>query len=398
ANTDSEKSAAGVMTLEGKGAEAWDPFTGKAHPLRVGRSGNDIRVAYDLPPAGSLLVCVPDGGTEAPFFGGPSGEWEVYPASGPLRVAAWEPNVLTLDFCDLTMDGRTERDLYFYEAQLRTFRRHGLDRNPWDSAVQFKTNILDRDVFPADSGFEATFRFTIGRAVNLKTLEAVVERPSLFRVAVNGRAVEPQPGRFWLDKAFGVYAVGAHLREGENRLTVTARPFTIHAELEPVYLRGVFRAVAGDRGFRIEAARPIVLGAWSDQGWPFCAGPVAYTKMYRVPKGAPGGRDFALRLGRWRGALGEVRVDDRSLGVILSPPYEIGLGRAMSAGRHRVRVVVYGTLKNPLGPHHGNPPLGAAWPGNFRKAPPGGRAPGAAYDVRPYGLLDDFEVVTRRSR
>lgn len=398
ANSDSEKSAVGGLTLKGEGAEVWDPFTGESHPLTVERRGDDIRIAYDLPPAGSFLVCVPDRGPEKPFFAEAPGDWAVYPASGPLRVAAREPNVLTLDVCDLTMDGRTERDLYFYEAQLRTFRRHGLDRNPWDSAVQFKTNILDKDVFPAGSGFEATFRFTVGRAVRLMTMEAVVERPGLFRVAVNGRPVEPEPGRFWLDKAFGVFAIGPHLREGENRLTVAARPFTIHSELEPVYLCGVFRAEADERGFRVEAARPLDLGAWSEQGWPFYADAVAYTKLYRVPKGAPGGHDFALRLGRWKGALAEVLVDERPLGVIAFPPYEVGLERSLSAGRHRVCVVVYGTLKNLLGPHHGGPPVGAAWPGNFQKAPPGGRAPGAAYDVRPYGLLDDFEVVTRRSR
>jgi hypothetical protein len=325
-------------------------------------------------------------------------EWTVLQPIAPVRVEALAPNVLTLDHCDLTMDGAIERDLYFYEAQLRTFRRHGLDRNPWDSAVQFKTGILDRDRFPSDSGFLATFRFTAGRAVELHSLEAVVERPALFRVSVNGRPVEPEPGRFWLDKAFGVYRIGPLVAEGENRLTVEARPFTILSELEPVYLLGSFRAEPDRKGFRVEAARPLTLGAWSEQGRPFYADRVAYTKAYRVPGGAPSGRGFAIRLGRWRGALAEVLIDDQPAGTIAFPPYELDLGRSLSPGRHKVSIVVYGTLKNLLGPHHGDPPIGAAWPGNFQMAPPGGRAAGAAYDVRPYGLIDDFELLARRSR
>ena len=188
------------------------------------------------------------------------------------------------------------------------------------------------------------------------------------------------------------------LAEGENRLTVEALPFTIESELEPVYLRGVFRAAAGPGGFRVEAARPLALGAWSEQGWPFYADRVAYTKAFRLPGGAPSGRGFVLRLGRWRGALAEVFVDGRPAGTIAFPPYELDLGRSLSPGRHRVSVVVYGTLKNLLGPHHNDPPVGAAWPGNFQKAPPGGRAAGSGYDVRPYGLMDDFELLARRSR
>ena len=53
------------------------------------------------------------------------------PAAGELMVRRLSPNVLTLDYCDLELGGETESDIYFYEAQLKIFRHHGLDRNPW---------------------------------------------------------------------------------------------------------------------------------------------------------------------------------------------------------------------------------------------------------------------------
>ena len=398
ANTDSGENAAGSFLMRGESVEAWNPFTGRVSARPAERYGDDLKIDYDLPPAGSLLLCVLDRPAPPPAPAETRMEWKAIPAEGPIRVEALAPNVLTLDYCDLVMSGTTARDLYFYEAQLRTFRQHGLDRNPWDSAVQYKTNIMDKDRFPPDSGFEATFKFRAGRGVDLGSIEAVVERPRLFRVSVNGRTVEPDKDRWWLDKAFGVFAVGRHLAEGENRLTVRARPFTIETELEPVYLLGRFRAVADKIGFRLEPAAPLVLGAWADMGRPFYSDRIGYTKAFRIPVSAANGTSYKVKLGRWQGALAEIAVDGKQAGTIAFPPYELDLANGLTPGVHEVRVVVYGTLKNLLGPHHNSPPRGMAWPGNFQKSPPGGRPPGSEYDLRPYGLIEDFEMLAGRDR
>jgi len=52
--------------------------------------------------------------------------------------------------------------------------------------------------------------------------------------------------------------------------------------------------------------------------------------------------------------------------------------------------VVIGTLKNTLGPHHGHPALGAAWPSAFQKGPENGPPPGAEYSTVGYGLFRPF--------
>jgi hypothetical protein len=398
ANTSPDRNASGSFVMHGASVEAWDPFTGRVSAWPAERNGDDLQVEYDLPPAGSLLLCVLDRPSPPPAPAGTQPEWKAIPAEGTIQVEALAPNVLTLDFCDLAMAGTTARDLYFYEAQLKTFRQHGLDRNPWDSAVQYKTNIMDKDRFRPDSGFEATFRFRAGRGVDLGSIEAVVERPRLYRVSVNGRTVEPDKDRWWLDKAFGVFAIGRHLAEGENRLTIRARPFTIETELEPVYLLGSFRAVADRHGFRLEPAAPLILGAWADQGRPFYSDRVSYTKAFRIPESAANRTSYKVKLGRWQGALAEIAVDGQQAGTIAFPPYELDLANGLTPGLHEVSVVVCGTLKNLLGPHHNSPPRGMAWPGNFQKSPPGGRPPGSEYDIRPYGLIEDFDLLAGRDR
>jgi hypothetical protein len=59
-------------------------------------------------------------------------------------------------------------------------------------------------------------------------------------------------------------------------------------------------------------------------------------------------------------------------------------------GDNDIEVTVIGTLKNTLGPHHGNPGLGSAWPGMFQRGPNPGPPPGEAYSTVGYGLFEPF--------
>ncbi|HPW19099.1 MAG TPA: hypothetical protein PLP83_12085, partial [Candidatus Aminicenantes bacterium] len=394
ANAAADETAAGTMTLAGGSVERWDPFTGKAEPYPFVRRGGSVEAAFALPPAGSLLLCIRDVRAK-PVDAAPAAAWRPVAPAGGLSVEPLGPNVLTLDYCDLVLKGRTERDLYFYDAQRKAFQAHGFDRNPWDGAVQFKTDIVDLDTFPADSGFEAVFAFRTvkGDARDFADLEAVVERPGLFKVSVNGREVAPAPGGWWLDRAFGVYSIGAHVVSGRNTLTVRARPFSVQAELEPVYLLGDFRLRGADRGFELHPPAPLGAGPWKDQGWPFYGAGVRYRRTFDLP--ADAGASYRLRLGPWLGATAEVFVGGRRVGTAAFPPYEVDLTGALAPGANEVSVVVYGTLRNTLGPFHNAPPLGRAWPGAFQTGAGGGRPPGAEYSSVGYGLFQDFLVERR---
>jgi hypothetical protein len=62
-------------------------------------------------------------------------------------------------------------------------------------------------------------------------------------------------------------------------------------------------------------------------------------------------------------------------------------------GRNLIEVQVIGTLKNTLGPHHGNPGVGSAWPAMFQKGPPSGPPPGKEYHTLSYGLFEPFALI-----
>jgi hypothetical protein len=396
ANTEPEATLTGSLTVSGGSAEAWDPFTGRTVPYPFARHSGKVEVSFSLPPAGSLLLCIRDE-RAAPPPALPAPVWEEVAGEGGLAIEALGPNVLTLDYCDLTLAGKTERDLYFYDAQRKTFQANGLDRNPWDSAVQYKTNILDLDKFPAGSGFDAVFWFRAvkGDARDFADLKAVVERPALFRVFVNDKEVRAVPGEWWLDRAFGVYPIGAHVVAGRNKIMVRARPFTIHSELEPVYLLGAFRLMPAARGFEMFPPAPLGPGAWNAQGWPFYGAAVRYEKTFTVAAGEAGAA-YRLRLGPWLGATAEVFVGGTRAGTAAFPPYEVDLTGRLAPGPNQVAVVVYGTLRNTLGPFHNDPPLGRAWPGSFQQGAKGGLPPGSEYASVGYGLFENFLLLKSR--
>jgi len=391
-NTSLAEQAAGRFVGPGGFAERWDSFTGQISPYPSQASGRGQTVAFDLPPGGSLLLCLrtgKPGTTTAPREFVLRNELT---ASTGLTVKAVSPNVLTLDYCDLILGGKEEKGIYFYDAQTKVFNRHGFARNPWDSSVQYKSEILDKNTFGPGTGFEAVFWFDVAEGVPLGTLQAVVEQPALYTVSINGRAITPLAGRWWLDRAFGVFDIGAAVHPGRNSLSVKSSPFTVFSELEPVYILGDFGLASRDKGFGLVPPVEMKLGSWKAQGRPFYAEGVRYEKTFAVPALDAKMERLVLRLGDWRGVVAEAFVDGQSAGLVAFPPYELDLSERLTAGEHKVAVVVCGSLKNTLGPHHNNPTPGMAWPAMFQKGAASGYPPGSAYDVRDYGLFGDFSL------
>ena len=387
-NTSLEARSAGTVDAAARGVERWDPATGRTSPYPFEATADGSRLRFDLPQAGSLLLRLSDAAL-TPGVAEPTKAFPV-PAAGPQAVRRAGPNVLVLDYVDAKAGGERLERTYFYEASQFGFRRNGVERNPWDSAVQFRDQLIAR-TFPAASGVEATYRFTIAGAVP-PDLAIVVERPDLYAVTCNGRPVFASPGPWWLDRSFGRIGLAAAARTGENHVVLNASPFTMRHEIEAAYLLGSFSLDAASSGFVVVPERPLALGPWNAQGHPFYAQGVSYSQAFDLGAALPAGRHL-VRLGKWYGSVAKVRVNGRDAGIIYSAPWTLDVTGLLGSGRNEVEVTVVGTLKNTLGPHHGNPSLGTAWPAMFQKAPNPGPPPGSGYSTVAYGLFEPFELI-----
>jgi hypothetical protein len=269
----------------------------------------------------------------------------------------------------------------------KVFEHFGFRGNPW-SGIQYKTEFLDRDHFPPESGFEAVFHFEVSEGVPAGAIQAVVERPQFWHVTVNDAAVTPRPKEWWLDTSFGVYDIGAQVRRGANAITLKAQPMSVHAEIQPVHILGNFGVTGANPGFRIIPAREISMGAWKDQDLPFYSDAISYSRTFNLKRGAP----CRVRLGKWLGTVAEVKVNGKSAGIIGWPPYEADITGYIQDGSNSVEVRVYGSLKNLLGPHltKYNPGLVGSW---LWRTAPEHTPPGKQYDLIGYGLFEDFQLV-----
>ncbi len=573
-NTSIDRTAAGVISSKARGIERWCPATGEITGYPFARLGEGVKFRYELPPCGSLLLFLANEPCEP--GDAPVAATEPVPPAGPLEIGRLEPNVLTLDYVDVTAGGETKKDLYFFKAAQFVFQKHGLDGNPWERAVQLRDQLITKE-FPPESGFEATYRFTIEGDVP-KPLSIVIERPDLYTITCNGKPVAAAEGQWWLDKSFGRIDITEAARPGENAVTIKASPFTIWHELEPAYVLGDFSLEPVERGFvigpkrplrfaqrlahdnpvsgtmwlsagvgfgrdpagpgndrdpelvfdlgrkyelraveiwnynevnltergvkklavtgsatgepdsftipvgtfelarangtpaglsqafdvkapgvrfvkfdvlsnqrgleyptketgednafvglsevrfqgtpggdgepkpisgvKIHAAssaldgrgaelvvdgsglRPAALG-WDRQGAPFYASGVGYRRKFNVPE--PKGR-YVVSLGAWRGSVAKVLVNGERAGYIAHAPWECDVTAQLKPGENTIEVVVIGTLKNTLGPHHAGALRGAAWPHMFQRGPETGPPPGAGYDTISYGLFEPFAL------
>ena len=579
-NTCIESPCKGKLSAVAKGIERWDAQTGKIAPFAFESDSQGVKADFALPPCGSLLLFLTKGPRQSqqssPFLS------EEIAAKAPLTVRRLGPNVLPLDYVDITAGGETRKGLYFYRAAKLAFQKNGAEGNPWERAVQFRDELISK-TFPPESGFEASYRFTIQGAVP-QPLFVVIERPDLYRVACNDKPVTARKGEWWLDKSFGKIDVSSLARTGENAVTIKASPMTVYHELEPAYVLGDFAVQPTESGFVIVPDCPlqvqqqlvhddqiegtmwlssgvgyrhdpasetgndrdpfvvfdlgkacalsgikvwnynevnlpgrgvnklVILGSadgtpdsftipigtfelapapgsakpgaagqmlsaraagvrfvkfdilsnhtgttfpvkkagtdrafvglsevrfyaaagkdalatelsgvkihavssellgghnrraqfliddsglglggvgWNGQGAPFYGGGVAYAQTFDL--GQPKGR-YVVSLGEWLGSVAKVQVNGQLAGHITCQPWECEVTKHIKPGSNRIEVIVIGTLRNTLGPHHSGPMVGSAWPAMFQKGPENGPPPGRAYHTLGYGLFEPFSL------
>lgn len=385
-NSSMESSSSGAVESGAQGVERWDPMTGKISPYTFVRSGQGSRFTFDLPPSGSLLLFLSNAKRPSAPAVGPA--ISAVPATGSTQIRRAGPNVLILDYVDVTAGGESRKDSYVYQASQFAFQKNGMARNPWDNAVQFKDEIISKR-FPPDSGFVATYRFVIGEKVPSRLFLAV-ERPDLYQILCNGKPVNPIKGEWWLDRAFGKLDIAAAAKVGANEITLKAAPFKVFHELEAAYILGDFALQTADTGFVVVPEKELQLGTWNAQGYPFYSTGLVYSREFRVDR--PSGT-WLVAVPAWYGSVAKVSVNGKEAGAIISAPWQADVTGHIRAGVNTIEVTVVGTLKNTLGPHHGKPALGAAWPADFQKGPSPGPPPGLEYSTVGYGLMKPFELI-----
>ena len=363
-------------------------LTGEIHGYPFREDGEETDLSFAIPPAGSLLLFIPVVKTDVALKV-KSGSFTAINAASPLKVTRNSDNALLIDFCDIEVGNENTKDLNTYYAADKVFRYYGFKNgNPWNTSVQFRKNIVERDTFGLATGFKATYHFQVKGKFDFSSVKAVIERTGLWTVSVNGNELKPEPGEWWLDRSFGVFNIGKFIKTGDNTISLKASPMKIHAEIEPVYILGNFSVSPAEKGWILEAPPAVyTTGSWKTEGLPFYSWGVTYSKEFDIDN-ANG--NWEIGLGKWNGTVAEVEVNGVRAPVIAFPPYHSDLTGLLKPGLNTISVTVIGSLKNLLGPHHNNPKPGFVSPWiwrNVRTYPSGND-----YQMVDYGLFEDFTL------
>lgn len=377
----------GSLIVEGKDAVLLNTFTGEIIDFTEVNEGKNIRISFSLSPAESLLLYISDNKLAESKRLNEIMDVNLVDAKSKIIVKRDNPNVLPIDFCNLQITGKTYKDIHVSAASNTVYTENGFPNgNPWNHSVQYKTSILDRSAFDTKSGFVASYLFTINGQFDVSAIKAVIEKPEIWKVSINGHQVDANSGEWWLDHSFGVFPIGQWIRTGENILSVNCMPMKINAEIEPVYLLGDFSVEPAVKGWTINAPKSnFTTGSWKEQGQPFYSWDVTYQKEFEIAKKSS---YYEIVLGNWKGTVAELFVNGNNAGTIALPTDKVDVTKFITQGTNSIEVKITGSLKNLLGPHHNNPAPGLTGPGhwnNIKKYPTG-----KEYQLLDYGLSDDF--------
>ena len=414
ANSDLVAPSKARVSIKGKRVLLLETFTGAIAEYPATAAGGMVSFDCVVPPAGSILLFIAEKESPGyPKWRPTSGRKESVLTASETTVIRPKKNSIMIDFCDVRIGDTLLTDKHVFDAADTVYKHFGFrDGNPWNTSVQFRKNIIDRDQFADGSSFGVTYHFSVGDGLDTRSLEAVVERCKQWTITINGQTVQAEDGKWWLDKSFGVVKIGSYVRAGENSLQLSTRRMSVYDEIEPIYILGDFNLVTAVKGWSLVPPAPLQIGSWKAQGLPMYGEGISYQKelTWKGGKESAGkdgeksaskdGKELTwkgganrvwVQLGKWNGTVAAVTVNGKQAGIIACEPYRSDITKFLVQGKNTIRVTVIGSLKNLLGPHHKKPRPGLASPWHWRNI--NSYPAGKDYDTYDYGLMEDFQVI-----
>ena len=382
ANSSTEKDASANFTLPGKYLYRLDAMSGRIFQESEATDGT-LTARLQLPPVGSALYFASiqklenaesaDMASFAVLNGTP------LPPSSDISVSPVQPNILNLDFCNIDIDGTRCDAVYTVDAARILFDYFGM-RNPWECSVQFKCNTLEADTITRGKT-TVEYPFSVGSGVDMGDMKAIVERPDIWSVTINGNPVSSE-GRSLLDARTGVFSIGQYVRQGQNTLCLHLPHMSMHAEVAPVFLQGHFSVQPATRGFSIQkSVDALTTSSWREQGYPFYGWDMMYSRRWNISDTSQG---YYVQLDDWNGTMSQVFVNGQSAGIIASyPPYQLDVSPYLKKGENDICVRIVGSLRNVYGPHYSDL-TGIMDPGGWNGVQC--QAPGQDYHFSDYYL------------
>lgn len=353
-----------TLNVKGKSAKVFDATVGSTAPAFFENCGDSIKIQSSIPSNSSVIFFVYEERECAP--GKPAdckGKISVSDKlKGEWRVSDMSGNSLTLDYCDLIVNGET------------------VFENTPVSDVQEKLCSYGKAV-----NAKIVFRFAV-KELSFGTCQLMIETPEIFDISVNRSKVEKIITGYKHDPCFEIIDIYKYLKKGENEICLSCdfvqskavykaledikvfesvkNSLTYDTEIEAVYLTGDF-GVFTDNGFEFiergavrtkggffldKAPVTVTEGCLETQGYPFFAGSITLSK--KIVLSSDEAKTAVINFSKLPSIVTDVCVNSAPVGKIMWKPYGVNVSEFAREGENEIKITLTGSLRNLLGPFH----------------------------------------------
>ncbi len=332
------------LTIEVNGEyepHIYDTLTGKILPISFHHQNGKTLIRYERYPSDSLLLQL-----SAPHYP----EFNAQPA---------ERNVIArLDYKQLINYHRDEDNVMILD--LPEYRVDDGEWRPREEILRADNQIRDELGFPSrrkkfaqpwvvpDVPAEHTvsLRYEIHSDMKVKGARLALEAPEKATLLWNGKPLSNQVTGWYVDEIIKTVAL-PDIKKGTSVLEITY-PFARRTNLEACFVLGDFDVqVRGTETKLIAPTRQIGFGGICHQGMPFYGGNITY----ELPVEVPADCDLELHIGKYRGGLCKIALDEGEGKRMAFSPYNV-IFKKVSKGKHTLKVTVFGHRFNTFGCVH----------------------------------------------
>ena len=365
-----------VFETQGKSVARFDYMTGEIVPCSFETEKGKIKKNFALEKMGSEVFFVYDDERYKPNTNDKKELKALNPLlSGKWKIESSDPNVLTLDYCDLTIDGKEKHQ------DIAVIEIHELA-----NSFERETNLRLDFTVKCDSEPKGE-------------LYLVVERPEFYDIYINEEKTEKKLCGYFRDKSFSKLDISGLIKKGDNVITLVTnfvQPDYVYdsirkskvfeseknklcyeREIESIYLLGDFTVksetpytngenhslltkggfVIGSEVSEIDCDRLV------EDGFPFFSGKITLSKTLTLTKDEIQNR--CIELDRMGAVISKIRVNKKDGGTLVWAPYAFETGDLLKEGENLIEIELTSNFRNILGPHHLGTEAYAVCPGSF---------------------------------
>lgn len=372
------------VTLNGDSIVKWDLFTGEkvGYPCKL----KDGKLTFEL----SLEYC-----QSAMFVVGDSAEFKREKPVADVEVKLEQVSImpekyndLLVDHCKLKADGETTEERHYHEAQNGIFAKRGFRGNPWVDGPQFRSQWLDKNPsYGPESGFEVIYNFTVKDGALPSEMYAVVERPEIMNVRVNGTELKWNGETHYLDYKMGKFDISNYVKEGNNEIVLWANKFDVREEIEALIIEGEFGVeVENDRFVIAKKPEMFTNGSWCEQGYKFY--PNAFVYKYKADLNEKP-ETVKLVMQSYSATAISARVNGKYAGIVGKDGDEyIDISDYVQKGENDIELRVCGSFRSLYGPHFNYIDQTVAAGEDFLKYARGRVNYASEYQLPDYGIFE----------